>query len=131
MPFFVIIAWWAGKPLTLVFDLFEVAMLLASVVYVISSLSIWLMISCTEVFQPGELCYCRCKDELDGGYDSHCVLFDDRSSFSNTPYVIADEDRTEQGIVTWFYPGQVEVKEFVGADAVADAIVKGPRSLHS
>jgi Ca2+:H+ antiporter len=51
--------------------------------------------------------------------------------FSNTPYVIADEDRTEQGIVTWFYPGQVEVKEFVGADAVADAIVKGPRSLHS
>ncbi|KZW01404.1 hypothetical protein EXIGLDRAFT_830117 [Exidia glandulosa HHB12029] len=88
MPIFVLVAWTTHKPLLLLFDLLEVAVVVAAC-FLVNFVT---------------------ADAKTNWAEGAAMIFF---------YVMI-------GLVSWFYPGQVEVRMFVGRESVAHAVFHGP-----
>jgi len=80
--------WWSDKPMSLLFDLFEVVVLVAA-----------------------------------------CFLVNYVTADAKTNWVegaIMTSFYLMIAVCAWYYPGQTEVRMFVGRDTVAQAVLNGP-----
>ncbi|EJD44966.1 hypothetical protein AURDEDRAFT_114200 [Auricularia subglabra TFB-10046 SS5] len=88
MPVFVLVAWCTHKPLLLLFDLLEVALVVAACFLV------------------------------------NFVTADAKTNWAEGSAMISFYIMI--ALVSWYYPGQIEVRIFVGRDSVAHAVMNGP-----
>lgn len=119
MPLFVLIAWWTHKPLCLLFDMFEIAVLVGAcflVNYVTADAKTNWAEGCAMVgfyaiiVSVAILCHYI-----------ECYIV----SLGSDQYTDIDMRVCLQALCAWFYPGQPEVKLFLQPQSIAFVLANG------
>ena len=97
MPFFVLIAWWSSRPLTLLFDLYEVAVIIGSC-FIVN--------------------YVTADSKTNWAEGAALVAFYAMIVSYSCPFV-GDSTNLRQALTTWFYDGQEEIHHIAICTAVA------------